>query len=205
MSVKKSRSDLETVLNDHSALQHLTTLVDAGCNRSELDSLLQLAFFADESWDALVGRNLRAFKGAIAQIRDCANVIEGFNRSELVYHATIEIGDPRFSRLSESPSLSERLREYAVGLDLLRVTYGPGPAIRRHAWKAWIVARVMEDTKRPHDREVASLIAAVSGEAEYSEKAHQAWRRDHRELIEKMHGKLLDRRRNRIAVGRSPA
>lgn len=203
MSDKKSRSDIETVLNDHSALQHLKTLVDAGCNRSELLSLLDLAFFANESWDTLVGRDLRAFKGAIAQIRACASVIEGLNRSELVYHVTIEIGDPRFLRLNELPDLSERLREYAGSLDLLRVMYGPKSAIRRHAWKAWIVARVMEDTKRPHDREVASLIAVVLGEAEYSEKAHQAWRLDHRGLIEKMHEKLLQRRRKRIAF-RSP-
>jgi hypothetical protein len=192
---KKSLSPVERILRDHAVDSDLQALVRDGCNRDELISALELAFLADESWKENVGMDLRGFKTAIARIRDCAGVIERLNRSELIYRVSIEQPDPRFVGLHEPPTIPERLRAYAKLLDTLPSVYGPKRKIRGHAWKAWVIAIVMADTKKPHDREVASLTAAVLGDAGYSKEAHQAWRLKHSSLIEMMTKKLLEHRR----------
>jgi len=182
------------VLRDHAALQHLQALVDAGCKRNEVMSLLELAFWTDESWKQLVDMGLPRLKREIRQIRNCANIIERLNRSDLVYHVSIEIQLPQFVAVRKSPTLPEQLREYANALDSLRRVFGPKSRPRLHAWKAWIVAVVTEDTKAPHDREVSSLIGAVLDDPKYSEKAHQKWRLDHIDHIKLMKKKVLQRR-----------
>jgi hypothetical protein len=194
MGDKKSLSDIERILEEHVAHPHLRTLVDAGCNRNQLVCALELAFLADESWKELVGMDLRGFKAAMSQIRDCANVISRLNGSELIYRTSIEDRDPRFVEVHESPTLPERLREYADKLDSLRSVYGPKQKMRMHVWKAWIVAIVTEDTKKTYDREVSSLIAAVLNDLKYSQKAHQAWRLKHGHIIEMMRDKLQRKR-----------
>jgi len=158
---------------------------------------MQLAFLAEESWETLVGVDLRSFTAAIAQIRGCAGVIDRINASELIYRVLIEHRDPRFAWLRGSPTISERLREYANTLDFLRRVHGPKRKIRAHAWKAWIVAHVLEDTKRPHDLEVSSLIAAVLDDPKYSEKAHQAWRLKNTDILQMMVETLRERRYRR--------
>jgi len=50
MSGKKIRSHTERTLEEHAALPFLQTLVDSGCERSELISCLEVAFMADDSW-----------------------------------------------------------------------------------------------------------------------------------------------------------
>jgi hypothetical protein len=142
MSGKKIRSDTERALEEHAALPSLQTLVDSGCDRSELISYMEVAFMADDSWKTLVDMNLRAFKGSIKKIRDCAGVIDRLNRSELIYHMSIEAKDARFVGIHESPTLPVRLREYADKLDWLRHVFGPKRNIRLNAWKGWIVAVV---------------------------------------------------------------
>jgi hypothetical protein len=174
------------VLKEHAALQHLQALVDAGCKRNEVLSLLELAFWADESWNRLVGMDLPKFKREIERVRHCADTIDRINGSDLIYHVSIESRLPRFIRLHESPTLSEQLREYADALDSLRRVFGPKLKPRMHVWKAWIVAVVIEETGAPKDGEVSSLIGAVLDDSGYSEKAHQAWRLKYREVIEKM-------------------
>src|SRR6267154_1686462 len=154
---KKFLSAVERILRDHAADPDLQTLVDAGCNRDELVFALDLAFLADESWKEIVGMDLRAFKTAIARIRDCAGVIDRLNRSELICRMSIEQSDPRFVGLHEPPTIPERLRAYAELLDTLPRVYGPKRRIRGHAWKAWVTAIVMAETGKPHDREVSSL------------------------------------------------
>jgi hypothetical protein len=123
-------------------------------------------------------------------------MIDRLNRSKLVYHVSIEVPDPRFASIHASPTLSEQLRDYADTLNFLRAMYGPKRAVRRHAWKSWIVAHVIEDTKKPRDLEVSALIAAILDES-YSEKAHEAWRRKYGELIKNMGEELLLHRRRR--------
>jgi hypothetical protein len=81
---------IERELKEHAALRDLQTLVDAGCNRDELLSLLQLAFWTDESWKTLVGMDLPRLKREIKQIRHCAEVINQLNRSGLIHHVSIE-------------------------------------------------------------------------------------------------------------------
>jgi len=175
----------------------LQALVDAGCKRNEVMSLLELAFWTDESWKQLVEMDLPRFKREIRQIRHCADIIDRLNRSDLIYHASIESQLPQFVGLHKSRTLPEQLREYADALDSLRRLFGPKPKPRRHAWKAWIVGVVTEDTKAPHDRDVSSLIGAVLDDPEYSEKAHQKWRLDHTDLIELMRNQILQHRRKR--------
>jgi hypothetical protein len=192
----KSASEVEVRLQDHAkALSDLQTLVQHGCNRAELISALEIAFLAaDESWKELVGMNLRAFKTALTQIRSCADMIDRLNRSDLIYRLSIEYLDPLFVGLHEAPTLPERLRDYAGLLDHRRKLFGPRRNIRRHVWKAWIVAIVTEDSPSPHDPEVASIIAAILDDSKYSEKAHQAWRLKHQDFIEVMRTKLKAQR-----------
>ena len=197
MTGKKPFSSIETVFQDHEALRHLQALVDAGCDRNELIMLMDLAFLADESWETQIGMRLRDFKGAITGIRHCADTIDRLNRSELIYRASIEHRIPGFVGLWESPTLAERLREYATVLDWLRRFFGPKRSIRLHVWKAWIVAVVTEDTKKPHDSEVSFLIAALLDNPKYSLAAHQRWRLKHLHHIEVMRKKLHDRRLKR--------
>jgi len=200
----KSLSEFEVRLQDHAkARSDLRALVKDGCNQAELISALQLAFLAtDESWKELVGMNLRAFKTALTQVRGCSDVIERLNRSELVYRLSIEHQDPLFAGLHQSPTIPERLREYVALLEHRRRLFGPRRSIRTHAWKAWIVAIVTEDTQSPHDPEVSSIIAAVLEDSRYSEKAHQAWRLKHKGFIEMMRTKL---RQQRSKAGLPPA
>jgi hypothetical protein len=113
MSSKRFVSEAERVLDEHEALPALQMLADAGCIRAELISLLELAPWTDESWENLVGMDLRAFRSLVSQIRDCAGKIDRLNRSELIYHCGFELGDPRFAWVRESPTLPEQLFEYA--------------------------------------------------------------------------------------------
>jgi hypothetical protein len=176
-------SNIENVLNDHAALRDLKTLVKAGCNYDRIVTLLEFAFWTDESWQQLVGMGLSRFQREINQIRNCADVVDRLNRSDLVYHASIEVKVPQFIDVFKSPSLSEQLRAYADALDFLRKMSGPKTKLRQHVWKACFVAMVVDNTKAPHDREVSSLIGVVLNDPKYSEKAHQSWRLTHAELI----------------------
>ena len=196
MTGKKPLS-IETVLEDNSAIRDLHTLEKAGCNRNELITLLELAFLSDESWKTQIGMSLRNIKRAIAHIRHCADIIDRLNDSELMYRASIEHRLPGFVGLRESPTLAERLREYAAKLEMLRRVFGPKRSIRLQAWKAWIVAVVTEDTKRAHDWEISYLIAAVLDEPKYSADAHKAWRRKYVPLIAAMRKKVQDQRLKR--------
>lgn len=171
--------------------------MDAGCERSELVFLLELAFWTDESWKQLVGMSLPRFRREINRIRQCADLVDRLDRSELVYHATIEVQPPQFAEILKTSALPQQLRGYADALDSLRTLYGPKLKRRRHAWKASIVAVVMEDTKACHDREVSSLVGAVLSDPEYFEKTHQKWRLDHTDYIERARNELLERRSKR--------
>jgi hypothetical protein len=184
MGHNKVLSDLERVLLDHGANPQLESLVTAGCSRAALKAILELSFLTDESWKTLVGTSLRGFKVAIKQIRHCAGLIERLDRSDLMYRVSIELRDPRFAEVHRSPSLPERLREYAKTVDSLTRTFGPKHKVTKHFWKARLVATVLEQTGKAHDPEVSSLIAAVLNDDDYSEKAHQAWRLKHGPLIE---------------------
>ncbi len=194
MTGKKPLSTVETVLEDHLAAPHLQALVDAGCDRNELMTLMDLAFLTDESWEAQIGMKLRHFKAAINHVRHCAEIIDRLNRSKLIYRASIEYRIPGFVGLRESPTIAEQLRKYAIRLDWLRRMAGPKRSIQLHAWKAYVVAVVTEGTKKPHDLEVSSLIAAVLDDAKYSLDAHKTWRRKHLPLIEEIRKTVRDRR-----------
>jgi hypothetical protein len=189
VEVRRTRilTEFERLLEDRGgARKDLHTLVEDGCNQAELSSVLQLAFLANESWQALVGMNLRGFKTVLAEIKNCADIVERLNRSELIHRLSIEHRNPLFVGLHDSPTLPDRLREYAKRLDQQTELFGPKRNHRKHLWKALIVAIVTEDTKRPHDAEVSAIIAAVLKDMKYSEKAHQAWRLKHRSYIERM-------------------
>jgi hypothetical protein len=194
MRRRKTLSDVGRVLEEHLAYQHLEVLVDAGCDRQQLLIALNLVFLADEeSWETLVGTSLRGFKKAIKEIEACAGLIERLNGTHLMYRVSIEHRDPRFVGIRESPTLPEKLREYAKNLDSLRDPYGPKRKIRAHTWKASIVAIVKESTGKDYDRQVSALIAAVLDNGDYSEKAHQAWRLKHSSAIEIMRGHFRNR------------
>jgi len=127
---------IERVLRERLALQDLQTLVDAGCNRGELLSLLQLArlpSWTDESWKTLVGMELPRLKREIKRIRHCADVINRLNRSRLIYHVSIEIHLPRFVGLRDSPAIADQLHQYADKLDWLRQRFGPKAKMTRSA------------------------------------------------------------------------
>jgi hypothetical protein len=203
MEVKKALPQVERVLAVHAADTQLRTLVDGGCSRSELIGLLDLAFLADESWKSLVGMNLRKLRATIRQIKDCAASIDRLNRSDLIHRVSLEYRDIRFASVHESPTLADRLRDYANLIESLRQDYGPKRRVSMNAWKAWIVAIVTEDTRKNYDREVSSLIAAVLDNPKYSDKAHQAWRLKHGHAVEMMRGKLRQSRA-RIAARITP-
>jgi hypothetical protein len=128
--------------------------------------------------------DLRGFKAAVRQIRNCADLIDRLNRSDLLYRLSIELRDPRFVGVHQSPTLPDRLRGYVKAVESLPRTFGPKHKITLHVWKARLVATVLEQTGKAHDPEVSSLIAAVLNAPQYSEKAHQAWRLKHAAIIE---------------------
>src|ERR1700676_3532140 len=105
-------------------------------------------------------------------------------RSELIYRLSVEHRHPLFSRIYDTPTLPDQLRGFANAIEHSGGLLGPKRKIRGHAWKARIVAMVIKETRKPHDREVSTLIAAVLDKAKYSEKAHQEWRRKHQDFIE---------------------
>lgn len=184
MGSKKSLSDLERVLIDHAADSQVESLVSAGCDRVGLMALLELVFLTDESWKTLAGMDLRAFKAAVKQIKACAGIVERLNCSDLIYRMSVERRDSRFIGVRQPPTLPDRLREYAKAIESLPRIIGPKLKITLHAWKARLVAIVMDQTGKTHDREVSSLIAAVLDNPKYSEKAHQDWRRKHGSIVE---------------------
>jgi hypothetical protein len=199
----KPHSEVQRVLVDNAADPQLESLVHAGCDRARLMAALELAFLTDESWETLVGMDLRQFKVAVTQIKDCADTIDRLNRSELIYRAAIYLYDPCFAGVGQPPTLPVRLREYAKAVESLREKLGPGHKIWLHVWKAQLVAIVLEATSDPHDREVSAIIAAMLNSPRYSEKTHQAWRLGHREIIEQERKRLQERSSGRVASPRT--
>jgi hypothetical protein len=185
MDGNRSLSKGERAIRDHAAENQLVSLVKSGCDRARLLMILDLAFLTDETWNALVGMDLRSLKATLAGIRSCAAMIERLNRSELLYRVSIEMRDPRFVELHRPPTLPDRLRTYAKAIESLPKVFGPKRKLSMHLWKAHLVAMVLEQTGKTHDREASSRIAAVLNRPGYSEKAHQAWRLKHVSLVEK--------------------
>jgi hypothetical protein len=74
MEPKRVQRKAERVLAKEGALHSLESLIEAGCNRAEILSLLELAFWTDEFWKKLVGMELRDFKAVLSQIRHCAGL-----------------------------------------------------------------------------------------------------------------------------------
>lgn len=187
---EKSTLRTASLLEEHAgARDELRTLVNEGCDRNELIAILELAFLANDSWKSLVDMDLRAFKRVVSQIKDCAVRIDRLDHSSLIHDLSLEWHHPLFVGLRQSPTLPERLREYASLIDSLRSVFGPRQSFHTDNWRAWIVARVLEDTKDPRDAEVSCLISAVLSERRrkpYDVKAHQAWRRKHRDRIAMM-------------------
>jgi hypothetical protein len=157
---------------------------------------LELAFMTDESWRTLSGMDLRAFKTVLKQIRHCALVIDRLNRTDLMYRVSIEFRLDRFAGLFDSPTLPDQLREYAKAVGSLPQLLGPRHKHTLHAWKAHLVAIVLEQTGKAHDREVSALMAAVLENQKYSEKAHQAWRLKHGHLVERERTRIRNRRKS---------
>jgi hypothetical protein len=199
MGSKRSLSDAERILKENGALPDLQALARFGCNREGLISVLEIAGLADDSWTTRLGRGMdrRKFLSIMEQIRECANLIARLNRSELIHTLSVELRDPWFAALHNRPTLPERLRYYAQSFELLPKVFGPRRRNREDSWKALLVAQVLEDTGRPHDKQVSALIAAVLDLRKYSEQAHGKWRRNHGAQIKKMekhlanHSKLL--------------
>jgi hypothetical protein len=195
---RKSFPKVRDVLKRYGRLEEqLEDLKKAGCGRAQLLTALDLAFLTDESWERLVGMNLKAFKAALQQIKDCADTIARIEKSNLIWQVSVETPLPEFLTTYEAPMLSERLRDFARKLQKLRSFYGPKHKPSLHTWKAHIVAMVIEATKRPHDPEVSALISAVVDDV-YSEKAHQAWREKYHWLIKSHRKGLRERRLNRV-------
>ena len=205
MRRKKSLSDVERVLHEHVAVSQFQSLVRAGCDRSRLLALLDWAFLTDESWTKLVGMALRAFNVSIEQIEHCANVISRLNRSDLLYRLSMELHDPRFSTIHQTPTLPDQLRDYAKALKSLPRAFGPKHNITKNVWKAQVVALVMDDTGKPHDLEVSSLIIAILNDPKYSQTAHKQWRQTHSEVIARERTRLRERREQRISPIPQPA
>jgi hypothetical protein len=183
--------EIERVLKDYYVLPDLKALVDDGCDRTRVVALLSLSFLTDESWKALVGMELRQLKTAIEKIKSCADLIDDLNHSELVTRA-FDAHDPSFAEIRQPPTLPDRLNEYAKAIEEQTLNQGPTHKTWLDAWKAQLVAMVLEGTGREHDREVSSIIAAVL-RCEYSEKAHQAWRLERLELIDQERKRLQQR------------
>ena len=177
------RALTERALKLHGVQDDLQDLVNVGCNRLELLATLDLAFLADETWDALVGMDLRQFKAVLSDIRNCALKMDRLYRSELIHRLSIEHRDPKFVRIHDIPTIPDQIRTFADAIEHYGNLLGPKRKIRGHTWKARIVAMVIEDTHKPHDPEVSGLIAAVLNNTKYSEKAHQEWRRKHPDFI----------------------
>jgi hypothetical protein len=192
----QSLSAAEQALQSQSALAHLRRLVDAGCNRERLIAQLDLAFsfLDDESWQVLVGMDLRRFNGVIREIRSCAAAIDGLCRSQLIYRLSIQHRDPLFVRIYDAPTLPDQLRRFAGAIEHKSKLFGPKRKIREHMWKAGIVAMVIEDTHKAHDSEVSTLIGAVLNNEKYSEKAHQEWRRKHKDFIRIARRQIIENR-----------
>jgi hypothetical protein len=201
----RSRSTAEQAFQSQSALKDLNRLVNVGCNRDRLIAQLDLAFsFLDEeSWEVLVGMDLRRFKGVVREIRSCAAVIDCLCRSELIYRLSIQHRDPMFVTIYDAPTLPDQLRKFAGAIEHKSKLFGPKRNIRKHMWKAGIVAMVIEDTHTPHDAEVSSLIAIVLDDENYSEKAHQEWRRKHQDFIQIARKQIIETRRK--AMSKSPS
>jgi hypothetical protein len=196
MDREKALSEVERVLIKHSAQRELKSLVNAGCDRGRLMAVLQLAFLTDESWRTLSGMDLRTFKSELRQVRHCAHVIDRLNRTDLMYRVSIEFRLDRFAGLYRSPKLPDQLREYAKAVGSLPQLLGPRHKHTLHAWKAHLVAIVLEQTGKAHDREVSALMAAVLENQEYSEKAHQAWRLKYGHLVERERVRIRSRHKS---------
>jgi hypothetical protein len=182
--------DVEDLLREHH--RDVDRLVKAGCVRNELLAVLRLAFLSDDSWKTLLGaQDARQLKNWIAQIRHGADLLERINDSLLIHLLSIETAEPKFATIHESPTLPQRLRVYADNLDWARQFYGPKRAVHRNAWKAYLIALVLERTGKPHDAEVCALVGAVLERAWRAEgasdaEAHKRWRSSHGPLIGQM-------------------
>lgn len=172
---QRSKWAVERTIREHTLELDVEKLVRGGFNRNELLSLLETVFsLTSESWGDLLGMSLRSLKKTVKQIMDCADTVALLERSELAYYVSIELGAD--TRLLETPKLSERLRKYANEVQHLMSIFGPTRKVKLNAWKAFVVATVIEHTAEPHDTEVAALISALTGNPRYTTKSHQQWR-----------------------------
>jgi hypothetical protein len=173
---------VEEKLDEWSAKRDLETLVEAGCDRAEILSILQVldSQFVDESWERLTGLKLKQLKGAVKRFRDCADRIDRLN-SHRVMWAAIVYG-PRGNR--DFYNIPRLLRLYADMLEFEIKNSGPKKHPLQNTCKALLVD-VALSCGGPCDKEVAGLIGAILG-LDYQTKSHSEWRANHQPLLDQV-------------------
>jgi hypothetical protein len=173
---------VEQKLDEWGAKGDLETLVEAGCDRAEILSLLRVldSQFVDDSWKRLTGLKQKQLRSAVLKFRYCADRIEGLNSRPLMWAAIVygPSGNPDFYKM---PGL---LRLYADILEFEIENSRPRKNPLQNTCKALLVDMALRCGK-PYDKEVAGLIGAALGR-EYDTKNHSEWRANHHALLDQV-------------------
>jgi hypothetical protein len=170
-------SSIERLLRDHQAEASLNLLEKSGCSRSyllaHLETLHQLAgrspFNIDNFNEWTRGLDRRAMGRLADQLDRWANITEDLSDR---FHPLLRL-ITRIALASQSLRIS---RNALLG-------FLEGNSSRRQVMRevpiAAIVRHVIECAKRPHDKEVAELVAAACHNEGYSLEVHKHWRSTH--------------------------
>ena len=170
--------EVEQILNSGiaDAKANLKTLVDAGCDRDRILSLLlHMRETAPQfdNWRGLTGMNRQPFRRFLANSRHWSERINRFNDFPLVWRL---MGNRPLLHihLMRLPSL---LNSYADELEKGMKLYKPRGKVTLNGYKRDLVQHVRKRTKRVYDYEVSTLIASILENYSYGSKAHEVWRR----------------------------
>lgn len=145
----------------------------AGCDRHELLEKLSLVYGYSpsiETWEFNVSRNLRKLKALFNRVRKCADDIESLNNTPFGVLLLAR------KKAGHSWQLPEALREYCSRMENFTQTLGPKKRPILRTIISSVFQYVIEKTGRPHDRQVADLISALSDNPKYDAETHKMLR-----------------------------
>lgn len=123
----------------------------------------------------LFGRNAELLKSNLDAIRETADIIENIQRSPFGLFGSMEN--------VFIPSTPDTLRSYASLIEAVQSDFGQGTEWFLNIAKARLVIHVTHRTGDPHDEEVSSLIAAITGKEHYGQENQETWRGKYNYLV----------------------
>jgi hypothetical protein len=169
-------SIIEEHLRDNDASTSLDDLVALGCDRAIIITALSRMIDGERPsrWLGLASRH--ELETAINKIRKAQETTEQLHPSINAFRHLTD----QWEWLATFPLLPAILNSYAAFLQF----HAESEESPRSVEKELLIAHVWSQTGSPHDKQVATLIASMPGNAGYTTEAHAKWRSRNQNDIE---------------------